>query len=111
LNSLDIEVEKWAGVKVMAILSPGIGRMMLNLVKPGDPADNRDPHPILGDIRVRQAISYAIHYDELIRHVEKGRAKRLTGTMMEGFPGFDPNLFKYSLDLEKAKPKPQIVKR
>ncbi len=66
--------------------------MIMNCQKP--PFDN---------VKVRQAISYAINYDELIKHVEKGRAKRLTGTMMEGFPGYDPNLFKYALDLEKAK--------
>jgi peptide/nickel transport system substrate-binding protein len=55
------------------------------------------------NVKVRQAISYAINYDELIKYVEKGRAKRLTGTMMEGFPGYDPNLFKYTLNVEKAK--------
>lgn len=55
------------------------------------------------NVKVRQAISYAVNYDELIKAVENGRVKRVTGTMMEGFLGYDPNLFRYELNLDKAK--------
>lgn len=55
------------------------------------------------NVKVRQAMSYAINYDELIKVVENNRVQRLSGTMMEGFLGYDPNLFKYTYNLEKAK--------
>jgi peptide/nickel transport system substrate-binding protein len=59
--------------------------------------------PPFDNVKVRQAISYAINYDEIVKHVEKGRATRIAGTMIEGFLGYDPNFFKYNLNLEKAK--------
>jgi peptide/nickel transport system substrate-binding protein len=59
--------------------------------------------PPFDNVKVRQAISYAVNTEELIKHVEKGRAQRIAGTMMEGFLGYDPKLFKYNLDLKKAK--------
>jgi len=86
------QLSKTPGVKIKMADIWKIVFMIMNCQKP--PFDN---------VKVRQAISYAINYDELIKHVEKGRAKRLTGTMMEGFQGYDPNLFKYTLDVQKAK--------
>ena len=86
------QLQKTPGVKIKLADIWKIVFTIMNCQKP--PFDN---------VKVRQAISYAINYDELIKHVEKGRAKRLAGTNMEGFPGYDPNLFKYNLDLEKAK--------
>ena len=59
--------------------------------------------PPFDNVKVRQAISYAVNYEELIKSVEQGRAKRFAGTIMEGFLGYDPQLFKYNFDLEKAK--------
>ena len=86
------QLQKTPGIKIKLADIWKMVFMIMNCQKA--PFDN---------LKVRQAISYAIHYDELIKHVEKGRAKRLAGTMMEGFPGYDPNLFKYNLDLEKAR--------
>jgi peptide/nickel transport system substrate-binding protein len=51
------------------VLFPGIWNMALdfNLSKPFDgDAGPTPPHPILGDIRVRQAIAHAIDYDTLV---------------------------------------------
>ena len=59
--------------------------------------------PPFDNVKVRQAISYAVNYDEIIASVENGRAKRISGSMMEGFEGWDPDLYRYNLDLEKAK--------
>ena len=59
--------------------------------------------PPFDNVKVRQAISYAVNYDEIIKAVENNRVKRVTGTMMEGFLGYDPNLFKYEYNVEKAK--------
>ena len=86
------QLMKTPGIKIKMADIWRIVFAILNCQKP--PFDN---------VKVRQAISYAVNYDELIKHVEKGRAKRITGTMMEGFLGYDPKLFKYNLDLGKAK--------
>jgi peptide/nickel transport system substrate-binding protein len=59
--------------------------------------------PPFDNLKVRQAISYAVKYDDLVKFVEKDRVKRISGTMMEGFLGYDPNLFRYEYNLEKAK--------
>ena len=55
------------------------------------------------NVKVRQAISYAVKYDELIKLVENNRVQRIAGTMMDGFLGYDPKLFRYEFDLQKAK--------
>jgi peptide/nickel transport system substrate-binding protein len=86
------QLQKTPGIKIKLADIWKIVFLIMNCQKP--PLDN---------VKVRQAISYAIHYDDLIKYVEKGRGKRIGGTMMEGFPGYDPNLFKYTFDLEKAK--------
>jgi peptide/nickel transport system substrate-binding protein len=86
------QLMKTQGIKIKMAAVWRIVFAIMNCQKP--PFDN---------VKVRQAISYAVNYDELIKHVEKGRAKRITGTMMEGFLGYDPKLFKYNLDLGKAK--------
>ena len=59
--------------------------------------------PPFDNLKVRQAISYAVNYKEILQHVENGRAKRIAGSMMEGFEGWDPDLYRYELDLQKAK--------
>ncbi len=80
------------GVKIKAAEKWKNAFVLMNCQRP--PFDN---------LKVRQAISYAINYDEVIKYGEKGRAKRIGGTMMEGFLGYDPKLFKCSFDPEKAK--------
>ena len=55
------------------------------------------------NVKVRQAISCAVKYDELIKLVENNKVIRISGTMMEGFLGYDPKLTRYEYDLEKAR--------
>jgi len=56
------------------------------------------------DVRVRQALNYAINYDELIKYVEKGKAFRLYTTLPRGVLGWNPDVKpKYTYDPEKAK--------
>jgi peptide/nickel transport system substrate-binding protein len=43
-----------------------IVRMFLNLGERGNPTEGQAPHPILGDVRVRQALAYGVDYDLLI---------------------------------------------
>ncbi len=52
---------------------------------------------------VRQAISYAIDYQTILKNVYKGYAIQLQGPIPKGMPGHDDNLFMYHHDPEKAK--------
>jgi peptide/nickel transport system substrate-binding protein len=87
------------------VLVPGIWNMTIdfNLSKPGDDDPSAsEPHPILGDIRVRQAISHAIDYDTLINEVLNGQVSPSTNPFMYGWYQCDlPR--KYNFDVEKAK--------
>jgi len=69
------EYDKLVGPSAHEVLVPGVWNMAIdfNLSKPfdGDPSASA-PHPILGDIRVRQAIAQAIDYDTLINSVLSG---------------------------------------
>ncbi len=86
-------------------LVPGIWNMAIdfNLSKPGDDDPSASaPHPILGDIRVRQAISHAIDYDTLIADVLNGQVSPSTNPFAYGWYKCDiPR--KYNFDVEKAK--------
>ena len=85
-------------------LIPGIWNMAIdfNLSAPfdGDPTASA-PHPILGDIRVRQAIASAIDYQTLQKDVLKGSAGDSTNPFAYGWYQCDlPRAFDY--DVEKA---------
>jgi peptide/nickel transport system substrate-binding protein len=73
-------------------LIPGIWNMAIdfNLSKPfdGDPGA-KEPHPILGDIRVRQAISSAIDYETLHKDVLKGSVADSTNPFAYGWSKCD----------------------
>lgn len=85
-------------------LVPGIWNMAIdfNLSAPfdGDPGANT-PHPILGDIRVRQAIASAIDYETLQKDVLQGSVSDSTNPFAYGWYKCDlPRKFGY--DVEKA---------
>ncbi len=52
---------------------------------------------------VRQAISYAIDYNTLLKDIYKGYAIQMQGPIPKGMPGHDDNLFMYHHDPQKAK--------
>lgn len=87
------------------VLVPGIWNMAIdfNLSRPNDDDPSAaDPHPILGDIRVRQAISYAIDYDTLINDVMNAQVSSSTNPFAYGWYKCDlPRMYNY--DVEKAK--------
>jgi peptide/nickel transport system substrate-binding protein len=68
------EIEKMTNVKLSTAPQAGGERLILNLVKPGDPSDNKTPHPILGDVKVRQAIAYGIDKNTIIEKLLNGKA-------------------------------------
>lgn len=91
-----------SNVKVFSALQPGGERLILNLVKPGDPADNKTPHPILGDVKVRQAIAYGIDKKTIIDKLLYGKA--LPGTSELNADPFNCTDIKpYPYDPAKAK--------
>lgn len=57
----------------------------LNLAKRGDPADINQPHDILGDIRVRQAISLAIDRSVLVDDLMYGMSTVATSAIGMGW--------------------------
>lgn len=57
----------------------------------------------LSDPRVRQALSYAVDYDKIIKSAMQGYAKQLKGPIPEGMWGHDPNVALYKRDVAKAK--------
>jgi len=52
---------------------------------------------------VRQAMSYAINYQEIIDHIFNGKAMRVAGFVVPGELGYDPSIKPYPYDPEKAK--------
>ncbi|CQR72073.1 putative D,D-dipeptide-binding periplasmic protein DdpA precursor [Sporomusa ovata DSM 2662] len=57
----------------------------------------------LNNVKVRQALNYAIDYQTLIQGAIKGKGIQLKGPVPEGLWGYDANLKSYSTNVEKAK--------
>lgn len=96
------ELEKVPGIKITSPLLIGGERMFLNLAENKDGSDLTKPHPILGDVRVRQAITYGINKQRIIDKLLFGKAKPGTSEINAGFfncTGIKP----YAYDAEKAK--------
>ncbi len=91
--------------KAKQVLVPGIWNTAIdfNLSAPfdGDPGPT-PPHPILGDLRVRQAIAHAIDYETLVHDVLQDTVAPSTNPFAYGWYKCDlPNPYPY--DVEKAK--------
>ena len=112
----DAQVQLWPGIDSVedyAIqvgdiaheeLVPGVWNMAIdfNLSMPfdGDPGST-PPHPILGDLKVRQAIASAIDYDTLIRDVLQNTVAHSTSPFAYGWYQCDiPRVYPY--DVAKA---------
>jgi peptide/nickel transport system substrate-binding protein len=59
--------------------------------------------PPLDNVKVRQAMSYAINYDQIIQELIAGKGRRLRGPLAFGMEGYDENLKGYDYDPAKAK--------
>ena len=55
------------------------------------------------DVRVRKAIAYAIDYQKYIKENLEGHAKQMVGMLPSTFLGYNPDLFTYHKDLDKAR--------
>ena len=92
------DYDKLLAGKATQQLVPGIWNMAIdfNLSAPfdGDPAAT-PPHPILGDLRVRQAIASAVDYDTLIKDVLQNAVSPSTNPFAYGW---------YKCDMERPFP-------
>ena len=77
-----------------------IMRMFLNLGERGNPVEGQAPHPILGDVRVRQALAYGIDYDLIIDELAEGRVNRAESPFELGWYACDVDGYTY--DPERA---------
>jgi len=57
----------------------------------------------LNDKKVRQALSYAFPYSDVINHIMSGEAEQSRGIVPKGLWGHGENVLQYQYDLEKAK--------
>ncbi len=60
-------------------------------------------HKPLDDVRVRQAISYAIDYKGIIASILQGQGVQMQGPVPVGMWGHDDQAMQYDLNLDKAK--------
>jgi peptide/nickel transport system substrate-binding protein len=112
----DAQVQLWPGIDSVEdyakqvgdiaheVLVPGVWNMAIdfNLSMPfdGDPGPT-PPHPILGDIKVRQAIASAIDYETLIRDVLQNTVSASTSPFAYGWYQCDVARL-YPYDVAKA---------
>jgi peptide/nickel transport system substrate-binding protein len=94
-------LEASPNVQVDLIPAIWIMRMFLNLGERGNPVLDQAPHPILGDLRVRQALAYGIDYELITDVLAEGEVSRATSPFELGW--YDCNITGYSYDLERAK--------
>lgn len=84
----------------------------LNLANPANPQNGRDadgnvipqdPHPILGDKLVRQAMATALDYDSIIQNIFLDQGFRQTSNVMPSVTwAYDTELAPYIFDVDKA---------
>ena len=65
-------------------------------------AFNLDREP-WNDLRVRQAIAYAVDKDFIINTMQLGRSERATGPIADSSPFYTIDVEKYDLDIERSK--------
>ncbi len=57
----------------------------------------------LDNVKVREALSYAFPYDDVVKYAMGGYAKQSIGPVPEGMWGHSEQLMKFNYDLDKAK--------
>ena len=90
----------------------GYNYIGLNLADPANPQNGRDeegnlipqdPHPVLGDVRVRQAIAHAIDYQSIIDNILLGQGYPMAANVLPVIEwAVNTDLSPYAYDLEAA---------
>lgn len=91
----------------------GFVYIAVNQANPANPQDGtdadgnlvpQDPHPILGDVRVRQAIAHAIDYQSIIDNIRLGEGYPMAANVLPTIEwAVDKNLQPYTYDLDAAR--------
>jgi peptide/nickel transport system substrate-binding protein len=111
----DGDVMLWAGEEAeqqiedagagMGRIAPGVWvvRMWFNLSRPfdGDPSADA-PHPILGDLRVRQAMTMAVNRERINKELLEGRVFDIDSPFAVGWMGCQVEPFTYDPEAAKA---------
>jgi peptide/nickel transport system substrate-binding protein len=106
-------IELDPNLKLYKFKDDGYDYIALNLANPKNPQPGEDeqgnlikqePHPILGEVKVRQAIAYSLDYDAIINKVYLGQGYRMAANVLPAVEwAYDPTLEPYPYDQEKAK--------
>lgn len=106
-------VELDPNLKVFKYKDDGYDYIGLNMANPEHPQSGedengklieQDPHPILGDRKVRQAIAYGLDYDAIINKIYLGQGYRMAANVLPAIEwAYDKNLQPYPHDPEKSK--------
>jgi peptide/nickel transport system substrate-binding protein len=78
-------------VKVLLVKAPNYSAILFNF-----------KHPPLDDVRVRQAIAYAINSAAMVKSIEHDTAVAGTEDLSDFYWAYDPNVTRYPFDPQKA---------
>jgi len=91
-NEMKIDLKNNPNIKMVRGVNLRIGYLGMNVLK--KPLDN---------VKVRQAIRYAIDYDAIRNKLAKGMGLRMEGVIIKGLLGYKPSLGIYEYNPKKAK--------
>jgi peptide/nickel transport system substrate-binding protein len=86
------DIEKQPDLKVLSTPGPSVERIEFNQAKPGNPADPKVPHPVLGELAVRHALVLALPKQRIIDKLLNGKAS--PGNSFLSIGAFAPKDFK-----------------
>ena len=105
-------VELDANLNLYKFKDDGYSYIGLNQANPQNPQAGQDedgnlveqdPHPILSDLAVRQAIAHALDYDSIINQVYLGQGYQIASNVLPAVGwAHDPSLQPYAFDTELA---------
>lgn len=94
VSAQDAAALRGGGGKTKLVNAPSPWNFMLTYNNAAKPFDNK---------QVRQALSYAVPYDAIIKNVMHGLARPSKGIIVPGMPTSDQSYWNYQTDLAKAK--------
>ncbi len=101
-----IDELKKAGFMIDTVPGPRTLGISLVSMKKADPDPAKKSEPVkgpLGDVRVRQALNYAVNKDSIVENIYKGQAKPVSQLSTSTAFGYNPNIKPYPYDPAMAK--------